>query len=244
VYSHWFDALAGLQAVDYLDQLKHDAPSGFQDPIRPLRCLRLWESTKDAPRLSTISPPAHTVVFFARRAPNLEPRSDYPMWTPFRKLSGSTRKLVINLSRETLAPVPSFPYLFPFEFAPLKEVVINIAIPPSGDLDSKGPWLRLLDLLRIVSSPGTAYTFVNTAALPRDLIARRIPGTYNWHTWRPATAAAFRTATTFQKAAEVFLAESAPGIRLDVQFLTTAEYEAKVGAETYRLETMELPWGV
>jgi hypothetical protein len=180
---------------------------------------------------------------------------------PCKPLHSKTRKIVINLSLAT-EPCKPETTLMPFSFNPTGvEIVIIITTPTpreDGSLSlshkDAGLWDRLVELLRIALRDRWQCTFVNTTAVPRELLPDllRRPDFYQVDYWRrcyPQTWAAFKTAERFQEAAAVYVDEvltlhSSLRRQPRVEFLSSAEYEAKVGTETYRIETMEQPWRV
>lgn len=93
---------------------------------------------------------------------------------------------------------------------------------------------RLSQGLRVAAScRRVRFIFIDTSALPVRLLPS--VGEYFWMDDRPTSLAAFSSGTSFQECAEVFFdwcqleAES----RAPVEFLTSKEYEAKVGRATY-----------
>ncbi len=149
----------------------------------------------------------------------------------------------------------------------LQEIVINMTVPSHsgiGGSSTRDPFhastLGHLLLDGIVGARRTnvvKFTWVNSDALPARLL-RAID--VEWcEDVQPKAYAAFKTAASFQECAEAYLQEEFE-LGLDghsegdsdfkdewnkdgrVQFLTSVEYEAKVGTAKYRLETLERPW--
>jgi hypothetical protein len=153
----------------------------------------------------------------------------------------------------------------------LQEIVINLTVPSSSAVGSSSSDLfhqstlgdLLFDSIMAARRGSLKYTLVNSDALPvRLLRAVDVDWCEDDH---PQTYAAFKTAASFQECAETYLqeaferesdrySEDASDAEGDsdfgdewnkdgrIQFLTSAEYEAKVGTATYRLETLERPW--
>jgi hypothetical protein len=248
---NWTHAMSSVKVVDLIDRHKYYTAKGFPQ-VRP--SLRLWESIKDCGSLYTTAPKADTIVLFAWPSPRVnETGLAGPLWTPFRSIQLSTRKLVVNVSPASTTRRPSNAHVL--QWSGLNEMVINVVVPPSPEHPSSGThkpetatWGRLPHLLRWAPNSLTQVTFVNTAAVPRSILAGLLARDKEteWKRFYPATWAAFKTANTFQEAAEAHFEEVRRSgfTPREALFLTSAEYEAKVGTETYRIETMEEPWRV
>jgi hypothetical protein len=180
-----------------------------------------------------------------------------------------TRKLVINYSVLQVEPLRedsacgTTPWLE--ECHPLDEIVaVFHASEPStpgaeptflGDRDQTLPY-RLNYLLEaaIFSQLGGApkFTFVNFTAVPPALVSQVADDQMDDRF--PLAANALRSGSSFQEYANVLFEESKEfyaelvsnePVEVDkewVEFLSLDEYEARVGPERFRYETMERPW--
>jgi hypothetical protein len=87
------------------------------------------------------------------------------------------------------------------------------------------------------------YTFVNSEVLPRRMLRRVQVRASHW----PETCSAFLSGgKSFQECMDVFFEElyaKNPNLSpAAVEYLSSEEYKARVGAERFRIETTEGPW--
>jgi hypothetical protein len=241
-------ATKNLHVVDCIDRSQLSTSADLDNP---LPFLRLWETLKDAQPIDYQAPPVDTVVLFAWVSPKVKKVGLHgQLWAAFRHTEA--RRLVINLSSATRSRRPADADFI--DLGGAEEVVINLSMLPTP-VASKKPqameWARLPYLLRRaveVRDTPTQFTFVNTEALPRELLPLLL-GRDNTYTWKfrcPATWEAFQTAASFQEGAHAYFKEAGKtGGNFSVpRFFTPAQYEAEVGTETYWIETLEQPWRV
>jgi hypothetical protein len=91
------------------------------------------------------------------------------------------------------------------------------------------------------------YTFVNTDALGHNALLSCLEKS-PWEFMYPRTYAVLRRSKFLQEGVAVLVEELRAHVGLSrdagkgIRFLTSAEYEAEVGTERFRMETMEEPW--
>ncbi|KLT46191.1 hypothetical protein CC85DRAFT_289897 [Cutaneotrichosporon oleaginosum] len=216
------------------------------------RMIRFWENG-DVPSEHTTLPkcPFSTecVVLFAWD-PFGAPTSAMARGSPFEDLPTGTRKMVINLDHRSIIPCTVHPMestldvSFIDDCPTLEEIVYVLAsLNPTESLDNL--------CMRIAGSiacfvQGTnrpiKRTFVNFDSLPA-YAGRSITIPFGLEELEDHVVK-FADGVSFQDRVRSVMSlwnsdEPRPSPIGPVEYLTTAEYIARVGTETYRLETME-----
>ncbi len=243
--SRWDEAMAGVHVIDCADGYAYQPPEGFlQVPVAFARFLK----NQRVPPDETQRMAAETAVVFANPSRDIL-RASQELWTPASYVqAAATRKLVVNLT-------PSGNWLSPIHWwwegkRNVKEVVLNLVTPSPSAADAvvtgKTTLLDALNAAVVISVP---HTFVNTDALGHDALLSFLEKRC-WDVLYPRTYAVLQQSKFLQEGVAVFVEESRAYRGLsghagkDIRFLTSAEYEAEVGTERFRIETMEEPWRV
>jgi hypothetical protein len=174
-------------------------------------------------------------------------------------LNSGTRKLVINFSPESNWSYSDREWIVaatgPRRFeanavtiskTTLREVVINFVLPPGEHVEAPlVPRINsLLDGINLFGGIGriygadythVKYTIVNSAAVSTALL-------YDVHQFCTLVPLS-RHEVSFENCAEALFDDSVQrwGRRPAVEYISSEEYEARVGTERYRIETMEQP---
>jgi hypothetical protein len=173
--------------------------------------------------------------------------------TAITDLEAGVEKLVINFSCYSINTDEWNLRLVPFfvgQCDSLKEVVIHFAFRDDAyeaEMALKTFPARLRTVLHAIVSafPIFKYTFVNSAFVPLGVVRKMAQLTgIVWDADVPSLENAFSNGESFQACAEKWFAEAAQskGRVLDVEYLSSEEYKARVGTERFHHETSMDYW--
>ncbi len=174
-------------------------------------------------------------------------------------VNSGTRKLVINLSLESDCQFSVWKWILAaigrlgsksiadaIDMSTLSEIVINFVLPPVENLEVPlicriSCLLNALECFATLRSSNAKHidakcTVVNSAAIPSALLQAV-------HECCPVLGLV-QHEVSFKNCAEALFNDSFQrwGRRPTVEYILSEEYEARVGTERYRIETMEQPW--